>query len=84
MEMKKDVHLSAQDLLEMVHQEALEIHQNHQPPPLPDGAEEQLQEILNEALNSRKLSENELDRYWDMLPKRYKLEADRFSLRRGK
>jgi trimethylamine--corrinoid protein Co-methyltransferase len=37
------------DLLDLVHQEAVEILRTHQPPALPEGAEKQLQEILKEA-----------------------------------
>jgi trimethylamine--corrinoid protein Co-methyltransferase len=37
------------DLMELVHAEAQEILENHTPPPLPAGAEERVQEILEEA-----------------------------------
>jgi trimethylamine--corrinoid protein Co-methyltransferase len=33
-------------LLEMIHEEALDILHNHQPPPLPDGAEEMIEAIV--------------------------------------
>lgn len=36
-------------ILEVAREEALEIYQNHVPPPLPDGAEGQLERILREA-----------------------------------
>jgi trimethylamine--corrinoid protein Co-methyltransferase len=37
------------DLLELVHQETRNLLSTHQPPPLPEGAEQTLQEILAEA-----------------------------------
>jgi trimethylamine---corrinoid protein Co-methyltransferase len=37
------------DLLSMIHAEAQEILENHTPPPLPDGAEARMREILQEA-----------------------------------
>ena len=37
------------DLMELIHTEAQEILDNHPPPPLPAGAEERVQEILEEA-----------------------------------
>ena len=37
------------DLLEMIHQETRKLLSTHQPPPLPNGAEQTLQEILAEA-----------------------------------
>jgi trimethylamine---corrinoid protein Co-methyltransferase len=36
-------------LMEMIHAEAQEILNNHTPPPLPQGAEKRIQEILEEA-----------------------------------
>jgi trimethylamine--corrinoid protein Co-methyltransferase len=36
-------------LLDMIHQEALDISRNHQPPPLPAGAEEKVKSILASA-----------------------------------
>lgn len=38
-----------QNLMEQIHQEALDILAKHQPPPLPSGAEEKLSEIIREA-----------------------------------
>jgi trimethylamine--corrinoid protein Co-methyltransferase len=38
-----------QVLLEAIHEEALDILHNHQPPPLPPGAEEQIKTIVTEA-----------------------------------
>jgi hypothetical protein len=37
------------DLLDLVHEEALDILHNHQPPPLPPGAGEKIEAILAEA-----------------------------------
>jgi trimethylamine:corrinoid methyltransferase-like protein len=36
-------------MLEVAHAEALDILRNHQPPPLPDGAEAQIEDIVREA-----------------------------------
>ena len=38
-----------QVLLEAIHEEALDILNNHQPPPLPPGAEEQIKTIVAKA-----------------------------------
>ena len=37
------------DMMEQIHQEALDTLHNHQPPPLPSGANQLLDEILTEA-----------------------------------
>jgi hypothetical protein len=35
--------------MEVVHEEALEILHNHQPPPLPDGAAERIEAVVAKA-----------------------------------
>jgi trimethylamine--corrinoid protein Co-methyltransferase len=37
------------DLMELIHAKAQEILENHTPPPLPEGAEQRVKEILEEA-----------------------------------
>jgi len=39
-------------ITELAHEEALDIYHNHKPPPLPDGAMEQIETILNEAVST--------------------------------
>jgi hypothetical protein len=36
-------------MLDVVHEEALDILYNHKPPPLPPGAEEKIEVIIDEA-----------------------------------